>query len=217
MLHNVLISVIDRRETTVMASKTAARPTNATITRLAQAYSRNRPLMQHVLMGGYVGYIGLLLTAGLRPKKKKKKAPAAGTSTGKQLAQSGADAAQADLDAGKGKGGRRGKRRGGPRVEVDAAFFEKLNRIFTIVIPGVRSKEATLLILHSAFLVFRTLLSLVRFMQCGLSRLKLTQRLPPRTVCRASRWADRQLAGPGSRSSVPLEGASADLFHSVRR
>lgn len=142
-----------------MAGSDGARPTNAAITRLAQAYSRNRPVMQHVLMAGYVGYIGLLLTSGLRPKKKKKKPSQ--PPTGKQLAKSGGEVAQVDADVG-GKGGRRGKRRGGPRVEVDAAFFERLNKILAIVIPGIRSKEATLLILHSAFLVFRTVLSLVR-------------------------------------------------------
>lgn len=46
------------------------------------------------------------------------------------------------------------------RVEVDAAFFERLGRILRIVIPSIRSKEATMLALHSAFLVFRTILSL---------------------------------------------------------
>jgi ATP-binding cassette subfamily D (ALD) long-chain fatty acid import protein len=39
-------------------------------------------------------------------------------------------------------------------------FFERLNRILAIVIPSVRSKEASLLVLHSMFLLFRTLLSL---------------------------------------------------------
>lgn len=146
-----------------MAGTNGSRATPAAITRLAQAYSRNRPVMQHVLMAGYVSYIGLLLTSGLRPRKKKKKPVQPPTTPGKELAKSGADAAQADLDTGKGKGGRKGKRRGGPRVEVDAAFFEKLNKIFAIVIPSIKSKEATLLIFHSAFLVFRTVLSLVRW------------------------------------------------------
>jgi ATP-binding cassette subfamily D (ALD) long-chain fatty acid import protein len=39
-------------------------------------------------------------------------------------------------------------------------FFDRLNRILAIVIPSIRSKEASLLVLHSAFLLFRTLLSL---------------------------------------------------------
>lgn len=44
--------------------------------------------------------------------------------------------------------------------QVDAVFFERLTRILRIVIPSTRSKEASLLALHSLFLVLRTLLSL---------------------------------------------------------
>ncbi|KAK4703645.1 hypothetical protein P7C70_g2569, partial [Phenoliferia sp. Uapishka_3] len=44
--------------------------------------------------------------------------------------------------------------------QVDAVFFERLNRILKIVIPSISSKEASLLALHSLFLVLRTLLSL---------------------------------------------------------
>ena len=42
---------------------------------------------------------------------------------------------------------------------MDAVFFERLSRILRIVIPSARSKEATLLMIHSLFLVLRTLLS----------------------------------------------------------
>ncbi|CAG8652878.1 8771_t:CDS:10 [Funneliformis caledonium] len=45
------------------------------------------------------------------------------------------------------------------RVEVDTIFFERLKKILKIVIPGLRSKELWLLIVHSGFLVFRTILS----------------------------------------------------------
>lgn len=45
-------------------------------------------------------------------------------------------------------------------LQVDAVFYERLSRILRIVIPSVRSKEASLLALHSLFLVLRTLLSL---------------------------------------------------------
>lgn len=46
------------------------------------------------------------------------------------------------------------------RVEVDAVFWSRLSRILAIVLPGPKSKEASLLLLHSAFLLLRTLLSL---------------------------------------------------------
>lgn len=58
-------------------------------------------------------------------------------------------------------GGKRGKgRRAGPRVEVDAVFFARISRLLRIVLPSIRSKEASLLALHTFFLVLRTLLSL---------------------------------------------------------
>ncbi|RKP07988.1 ABC transporter transmembrane region 2-domain-containing protein [Thamnocephalis sphaerospora] len=50
-----------------------------------------------------------------------------------------------------------GKKNG--RVEVDLVFFERLQYLLKIVIPGLRSKEFWMLMLHSAFLVFRTILS----------------------------------------------------------
>ena len=43
---------------------------------------------------------------------------------------------------------------------MDAVFFERLGKILRIVIPSAKSKEASLLFLHSFFLVLRTLLSL---------------------------------------------------------
>jgi ATP-binding cassette subfamily D (ALD) long-chain fatty acid import protein len=46
------------------------------------------------------------------------------------------------------------------RVEINREFFKSLLRLLRIVIPGVRSKEARLLLSHTIFLVIRTLLSL---------------------------------------------------------
>ena len=51
-------------------------------------------------------------------------------------------------------------RRRGQRADVDSVFWARLAKILHIVVPSLRSKEATLLLAHSAFLVFRTLLSL---------------------------------------------------------
>ncbi|CAG8553057.1 6149_t:CDS:10 [Paraglomus brasilianum] len=57
---------------------------------------------------------------------------------------------------------RKGRRDAGGskmKAEVDQVFFERLRRLLKIVIPGYKSKEFWLLIIHSAFLVFRTVLS----------------------------------------------------------
>ena len=44
--------------------------------------------------------------------------------------------------------------------QVDAIFYQRLSRILRIIIPGIRSKEALLLSMHSSLLVFRTAISL---------------------------------------------------------
>ena len=46
------------------------------------------------------------------------------------------------------------------RVEINSEFFRNLLRLLRIVVPGWKSKELRLVISHSFFLVFRTLLSL---------------------------------------------------------
>ena len=46
------------------------------------------------------------------------------------------------------------------RVEINRELFKSLLRLLRIVIPGVKSKEARLLLSHTIFLVVRTLLSL---------------------------------------------------------
>ncbi|KAF9181943.1 hypothetical protein BGZ51_000804 [Haplosporangium sp. Z 767] len=45
------------------------------------------------------------------------------------------------------------------KVAVDRVFFERFMRILRLVIPGWRSKEFWLLVVHTGFLVFRTMLS----------------------------------------------------------
>ena len=44
--------------------------------------------------------------------------------------------------------------------QVDAVFYQRLSHILRIVIPGIRSKEALLLFMHSSLLIFRTVISL---------------------------------------------------------
>ena len=43
---------------------------------------------------------------------------------------------------------------------MDAVFYERLKGLLRIVVPGIRSKEAMLLLMHTSFLIFRTMLSL---------------------------------------------------------
>jgi hypothetical protein len=45
-------------------------------------------------------------------------------------------------------------------LQVDAIFFQRLKNILRIVIPGLHSKEALLLLMHSSLLILRTAISL---------------------------------------------------------
>ena len=44
--------------------------------------------------------------------------------------------------------------------QVDDVFYKRLSNILRIVIPGIKSKEALLLCMHSSLLIFRTVISL---------------------------------------------------------
>lgn len=144
-------------------------------------YRKNYALIQRVLQLSYLAFIIGSTYRGFNPKPKSKKgkgpqktSPAAADELQKSVSsgekaesssrvrevtqQDAAPAADVDM-SGSGRG-KRGKGGRGPRVEVDAKFFEQLRRILKIIIPSWKSKEALLLMGHSTFLVLRTLLSL---------------------------------------------------------
>ena len=141
------------------------------------AYRRNHATIQRVLRVTYILFIlhGLTRTLRSSAKKKPKKPTTAAT---QDPAEKAGAVAQKDAkgphdvakptqapedfedSSSRGRGGRRSKKSKGPRVEVDTVFFERLKRILRIVVPGWRSKEAGLLMLHTLFLVLRTMLSL---------------------------------------------------------
>ncbi|KPV77782.1 uncharacterized protein RHOBADRAFT_48039 [Rhodotorula graminis WP1] len=84
--------------------------------------------------------------------------------------------------------GPRGRKKRGPRVEVDALFFQRLSRLLRIVLPSFRSKEASLLVLHSFFLVMRTLLSLYVASLDGSIVSALVRAQPRQFVLRILTW-----------------------------
>ncbi|BGP32919.1 ATP-binding cassette long-chain fatty acid transporter pxa2 [Rhodotorula toruloides] len=112
----------------------------------------------YVIQNTYAG-----LTGGPSSKRKAKAAQQTQGAQGKpggpgDVAEKSAAGGAVETGGRGGAGGRRKRR--GPRVEVDALFFQRLTRLLRIVLPSFRSKEASLLLLHSFFLVLRTLLSL---------------------------------------------------------
>ena len=113
----------------------------------------------------YVYFAIVSTYRGFKPRKKAATTSAVkgGAAPASAVATTNNDAATSNAAAptgrrrgGRGKGGSANSR----RVEVDAAFFERLSRILAIVIPSYKSKEATMVAVHSFFLVFRTMLSL---------------------------------------------------------
>ncbi|KAH9447171.1 hypothetical protein MJO28_015831 [Puccinia striiformis f. sp. tritici] len=110
-------------------------------TKILEGYMRNRSIFQKLFMSSFAIYIILASTSGLRPKKRK---PTTTIVDPKSTTAKNSGA----------------RKRASQRVEVDAKFFARLNRLLAIVIPSWKSKTASLLVIHSGFLIFRTLLSL---------------------------------------------------------
>ncbi|KAH9982714.1 adrenoleukodystrophy protein [Lactifluus volemus] len=108
-----------------------SQPTLATFTK---TYSAHRPLIQRILTSGFIVYV-LASTFGSLSTRPAPRSAAKG------------DAPEQST-------------RKPPRVAVDAIFYQRLSRIIRLVIPGLRSKEALLLFMHSSLLIFRTAISL---------------------------------------------------------
>ncbi|GAA6017017.1 hypothetical protein JCM8202_005871 [Rhodotorula sphaerocarpa] len=123
---------------------------------LTSHYLRNRRRYSNLLMVAFSVYVLQNTIAGLTGNSRPKKKPLAGASKSPSELERSSVAIEEDRGAGK----KSKSRRRGPRVEVDAIFWQRLGRLLQIVLPSFRSKEASLLLLHSFFLVGRTALSL---------------------------------------------------------
>lgn len=136
----------------------------------AMGYRNNHATIQRILQIGYVLFVLGSTYRGFSPKSKskskqnqKKDAEKSTPSTSQEITTTKPEQVEEEVSSsGKrgGGGGRRGKKGKGPRVEVDAIFFSRLKRILRIVLPGPKSKEALLLLMHTFFLIARTMLSL---------------------------------------------------------
>ncbi|KAF8321758.1 adrenoleukodystrophy protein [Clavulina sp. PMI_390] len=104
------------------------------------SYSRNRPAIQRVLTVLLACYIGASTLGGLAVMSQK--GGGGGAKPSRRRSKGGDDSGKPQ------------------RVKVDAVFYARLKTLLRIVIPGVRSREFGLLVMHTSFLVFRTVLSL---------------------------------------------------------
>ncbi|KWU42313.1 hypothetical protein RHOSPDRAFT_36110, partial [Rhodotorula sp. JG-1b] len=131
---------------------------------LVAHYLAHRRRYSNLLMVAFSAYVLQNTYAGLTGSasaKKKTKAAASAPGAAPKTVQA-TNQSTDELKGGAAAGGSaksRTKRRG-PRVEVDAVFWQRLSRLLRIVLPSYRSKEASLLLLHTFFLVARTALSL---------------------------------------------------------
>ncbi|KAJ7293171.1 ABC transporter transmembrane region 2-domain-containing protein [Mycena rebaudengoi] len=138
--------------------------------RLAQfttGYAAHRPLIQRLLNISFALYAVGATYKGLsgRPSTAKK-ASGKGKSDAKEGDQAGKP----------------------PRVAVDALFYKRLSSILRIVIPGLASKEALLLVMHSSLLVFRTVLSLYVANLDGVIVASLVRAQPKQFFLNILRW-----------------------------
>ncbi|KAF8649820.1 hypothetical protein AX16_005585 [Volvariella volvacea WC 439] len=109
----------------------------------SKVYASHRPLVQKALNILFVLYVLGTTYRGFAARPAGSSSKSKGKGKGK--------------DRGDGKDGDSGRP---PRVAVDGLFYQRLGSILRIVIPGIRSKEALLLMMHSSLLVFRTAISL---------------------------------------------------------
>lgn len=119
----------------------ASAAARARLSSLTQSYLANRTHVQRFLTAGFVLYCIAGSAINLSGKGVK-------VSTG---------------GGGRKKGGARGKGKGSKSKKAsvsDPLFQQRLKKLLRIVIPGIRSREAAMLALHSCFLLGRTALSL---------------------------------------------------------
>ncbi|KAJ3864142.1 adrenoleukodystrophy protein [Lentinula novae-zelandiae] len=104
---------------------------------ISKHYAAHRPLIQRILNISFILYVLGTTYKGFSARPAPK----------------------GQLKRNKDAGNEEGMRRP-PRVAVDALFYQRLRHILRIVIPGIKSKEALMLIMHSSLLIARTAISL---------------------------------------------------------
>ncbi|KAJ7630529.1 ABC transporter transmembrane region 2-domain-containing protein [Roridomyces roridus] len=137
---------------------------NQLISRLSAQYTAHRPAIQRILNAAFAVYV---LGSTYRGLSARPSSPRKDKGKGKKK----------DDDSGK-----------PPRVAIDALFYRRLSDILKIVIPGLRSKEALLLLMHSSLLVARTFLSLYVANLDGVIVASLVRAQPRQFFLNILRW-----------------------------
>jgi ATP-binding cassette subfamily D (ALD) long-chain fatty acid import protein len=145
-------------ETWILTSMTIfskLRPNDASLAHFSATYAAHRPLIQRCLTSGFIIYVLSTTYRGLsarpsRPSSEEEgKVRKGGNGKAPRVAVSSTNLNTSFLSL-----------RYGRILQVDAIFYQRLSTILRIVVPGLRSKEALLLVMHSSLLIFRTAISL---------------------------------------------------------
>lgn len=142
-------------------SSLGGKPAEDHLARISKIYANNRPLIQRFLNISFVLYVLGTTYYGLsgggrggKSKKGKGKMTVEGKTDGKPDRVAVRSSSVISFL------GQSTQRLVSVLHQVDAVFYQRISRILRIVIPGIRSKEALLLLMHSSLLVFRTAISL---------------------------------------------------------
>ena len=122
--------------------------------RLSKTYGAHRPLVQRILNLTFVIYV---LGTTYHALSAKPSYPSAKQRKGKGV-QEGENARPPRVAVSSSMSCP--IRPGSLRLKVDALFYKRFAKLIRIVIPGIRSREALLLVTHSGLLIFRTAISL---------------------------------------------------------
>jgi len=140
---------------TLTLSPTARSP-RAILSRLVSLYVRNRRSVSRIV---FVSFL-LALVVRVRHAIAEQKAASLRQQAAREAASASVAMVVASVDASAAAAGDVAAPLKPKKVELDRQFFRSLLRLLRIVVPSWRSKEARLLLSHSFFLIFRTLLSL---------------------------------------------------------
>lgn len=167
--------------------------------RFGMWYARHQTGIRRAWGWGYVVFILVGTFFTFKPPKPRRKQPSD-------------PAAGPPAEPTSSKGGK--PVRAGPRVAVDDVFFERLRRILRIVLPGLKSRAAILLMLHTVFLVFRTMLSLYVAELDGRIVAALVRRKPKQFLTGIAAWL--AVAVPATYTNSMIDYLQASLALAYR-
>jgi len=133
---------------------------------------------KHLVASAAFGGTSLLIWWLARRRRSRSPSPSPSSLEEKSSPGGGVDAGGEDNKGNKKKS----------KVAVDRKFLERLRRLLKIVLPSIRSKEFGLLLLHTAFLVVRTFVSIYVAELDGAITKTIVEKNMPEFIKRLGSW-----------------------------